>query len=333
MGAMEKPNSHMQAILDVLEELNPLPIETLTPEQARVMPLPDRAAFIYYGQHITKRALAPMPPPIGRVEHALIPGGDNGIPVRIYAPKKEAPEAGWPVVVYFHGGGWVIATLDTYDGSCRALSNGAECMVISVEYRKAPEHPFPAAVEDAFNAYKWVLTNAASIGGDSGRVAVAGESAGGNLAAVVAQLARDQGVPAPVHQLLVYPVTDIAHGPSSPSAVENATAKPLNKAMLDWFYSYYVPEGTDRIQPALSPYYAADLTGLPSATVINAQIDPLRDDGEKYAKKLAAANVPVIHKVYDGVTHEFFGLAGLVSEATEAVALACKSLRKAFNNE
>lgn len=330
---MEKPNSQMQAILDVLGELNPLPIESLTPEQARSMPLPDRAAFIYYGQHIAKRALAPMPPPIGRLEHILIPGGDNGMPARIYAPKKEVPEGGWPVVVYFHGGGWVIATLDTYDGSCRALSNGADCLVVSVEYRKAPEHPYPAPLEDAFAAYQWVLANAAAIGGDPTRIAVAGESAGGNLAAVVAQLARDQGLQAPVHQLLIYPVTDVAHGPTGPSAIENATAKPLNKAMLDWFYAYYVPEGMDRTQPGLSPYHAADLTGLPPATVINAQIDPLRDDGEKYANKLAAANVPVIHKVYEGVTHEFFGLAGLVSEATDAVALACKSLRKAFGNE
>ena len=333
IGTMEKPNSQMQSILDVLGELNPLPIETLTPEQARVMPLPDRAAFIYYGQHIAKRALAPMPPPIGRLEHKLIPGGDNGLVIRIYAPKKEVPQGGWPVVVYFHGGGWVIATLDTYDGSCRALSMGADCMVVSVEYRKAPEHPFPAPVEDAFTAYQWVLANAALIGGDSSRIAIAGESAGGNLAAVVAQLARDQGVTLPVHQLLVYPVTDIAHGPESSSARENATAKPLNKAMLDWFYACYVPEGVDRMQPSLSPYHATDLSGLPPATVINAQIDPLLDDGMKYANKLAAADVPVVHKVYEGVTHEFFGLAGLVTEATEAVKLACTELRKAFKNE
>ena len=327
---MEKPNSQMQAILDVLNELNPLPIESLTPEQARVMPLPDRAAFIYYGQHITKRALAPMPPPIGQLEHMLIPGGDNGILVRVYAPKKEPPEGGWPVLVYFHGGGWVIATLDTYDASCRALAEGADCLVVSVEYRKAPEHPFPAPVEDAFAAYQWVVANVASIGGDSTRIAIGGESAGGNLAAVVSLLARDQGVPLPVHQLLIYPVTDIADGSASASANENATAKPLNQAMLNWFFGYYVPTGVDRTQPMLSPYHAASLAGLPPATVINAQIDPLLDDGTKYANKLAAANVPVVHKVYEGVTHEFFGLAGLVSEATEAVALACKGLRGAF---
>ena len=327
---MEEPNSQMQAILDVLQELNPLPIETLTAEQARSIPLPDRAAFIYYGQHLSKKVLAPMPPPIGRVEHRLIPGGDSGLLIRIYAPKKEAPEGGWPVVVYYHGGGWVIAALDTYDGSCRAISTGAECMVISVEYRKAPEHPFPAAVEDAFTAYQWVLANVRSLGGDPTRVAVAGESAGGNLAAVVCQLARDQGFPLPIHQVLIYPVTDIAHGSGSPSALENENAKPLNRAMLDWFYAYYVPQGADRTQPSLSPYHAESLIGLPPATVINAQIDPLLDDGIKYANKLGAANVPVVHKISKGVTHEFFGLAGLVTEATEAVAMACHELRRAF---
>lgn len=330
---MHTPNSQMQDILDVYAGLGPLPIESLTPEQARVVALPDRAAFIYYGTHFTKKALAPMPPPVARVVHKLIPSANGGMVARVYTPKDDAPDGGWPIAVYFHGGGWVIANLDTYDGSARAVAMGAQCVVVSVQYRMAPENPFPAAAEDAFAAYQWVVENAASLSGDSRRVAVVGESAGGNLAAVVALMARDNGFQLPVHQVLIYPVTDVAHGFNSPSAIENETAKPLNRAMLVWFYNFYAPEGVDRTQPYLSPLHAPSLAGLPPATVICAEIDPLRNDGEKYATALIAAGVPTELKVYEGVTHEFFGLAGLVTEATEAVALASKNLRAAFKNE
>ena len=164
------------------------------------------------------------------------------------------------------------------------------------------------------------------------KVAVVGESAGGNLAAVVCLLARDKGAQAPLHQVLIYPVTDLVAGSTSQSALENESTKPLNRPMLDWFYGYYAPEGVDRKNPYLSPLYG-DLSGLPPATVILAEIDPLRSEGEAYADKLLTSNVPVTVKVYEGVTHEFFGLSGLVNEATEAVALAAKNLRHAFGEE
>jgi acetyl esterase len=322
----------MQEILDVHTAMNPLPIEELTPELARQMPLIDRAAMAVYGHHFTKKALLPMPIPVGKVEHRLIPGSaGNNILIRIYTPNGKAPEEGWPILVYFHGGGWVLGTLDTYDSSCRALCDEVNCIVVSVHYRQAPENPWPAAVEDAFAAYQWVCTQAHEFHGSvAAQIAVGGESAGGNLAAVVAQMARDQGVIMPLHQLLIYPVTDLANGLNSTSAREHAKAKPLNLPMLHWFYNHYVPAGTDRTNPYISPLYAESFTGLAPATIILAEIDPLRSDGKAYAAKLEQADVSVNLKIYEGVTHEFFGLAGLVKEASSALSMAAKDLRRAF---
>lgn len=328
---MPIPNQQMQAILDAHAEMGPLPIESLTPELARQIPLLDKAAVYDYGNHITKR-IAPLLPEAGKVVHKLIPGPESDLIARIYTPDIDRPDEGWPVIVYFHGGGWVLATLDTYDASCRALCKGAGAIVVSVHYRQAPEHRWPAAQQDAFAAYQWVCANAAKFWGDTSRVAVAGESAGGNLAAQTCLMARDKAAMRPLHQLLVYPVTDLAQGMASPSAQENASAKPLNTPMLSWFYDHYLPEGIDRKHPDISPLYA-DHKDLPPATVILAEIDPLRSEGEAYAKKLKQAGVQVTMEIYEGVTHEFFGLAGLVTEATQAMELACNQLRKAFNNE
>lgn len=327
------PSHSMQLVLDELERLNPLPIETLSAEIARLMPLADKAAIAVYGHHFAKKALVPFPLPVGRVDHLLIPGSESDILARIYTPKGDAPEAGWPVIVYFHGGGWVIANLDTYDSSCRALCDGAAAIVVSVHYRQAPECPWPAAPNDAFAAWQWALANVSTLDGDASRVAVAGESAGGNLAAVLTQMLRDKGLPLPIHQLLVYPVTDLAAGADSASALENESAKPLNRPMLEWFYSQYVLDSSERVHPYASPLYANSLTGLPPATVILAQIDPLRDDGQAYAARLQEAGVPVTVKTFDGATHEFFGMTGLVHEATAAMALAVKNLRVAFKTE
>ncbi|MES2906706.1 MAG: alpha/beta hydrolase [Pseudomonadota bacterium] len=326
---MKKPNDQMQAVLDVHKEMGPLPIESLTGEQARQIPLLDRAAVGVYGHSLMKKAMAPLPPNVGKVENKILP---HNLMVRVYTPKGDMPRGGWPGLVYFHGGGWVIATLDTYDSSCRALCLGAECVVVSAHYRQAPEHPWPAAIEDAFAAHEWVVQNAGQLGIDGTRIAIGGESAGGNLATVTALAARDKGAPLPVHQVLVYPVTDLLAGFNSPSAIENKNAKPLNQAMLSWFYDKYVPEGADRSDPSISPLYAK-LEGLPPTTIILAEIDPLRTDGEVYARKLEEAGVAVNLKCYEGVTHEFFGLGGLVSEANKAVAEVSADLRKAFGNE
>ncbi len=195
---------------------------------------------------------------------------------------------------------------------------------------RRPEHKWPAAPKDAFKAWTWVANNAHDIDGNPAKIAVAGESAGGNLAAVVCLLARDQGVAVPVHQLLIYPVTDVADGVNSVSARENADAKPLNAAMLKWFYNHYLPQDANRRAPDVSPLYAKDHAGLPPATIILAELDPLRSDGEAYAAKLEQAGVPVTLETYAGVTHEFFGMAGIVSEATNAIELACDNLEVAF---
>lgn len=329
---MPTPNSEMQAVLDAHAKCGPLAIETLTPEAARQIPLLDRAAVAVYGQHITKKALAPMPLPVGRVEHKIIPAKDNDILVRIYTPKGDKPEGGWPALTYFHGGGWVIANLDTYDASCRALCDAADCIVLSVAYRQAPEHQWPAPLTDAVTAYDWVSKNAAQLNINPKKIAIGGESAGGNLAAVTCLVARDKGLVMPVHQLLIYPVTDIAHGINSVSAKECATAKPLNTPMLSWFYNHYLPDSADRTEPYISPLHAS-LNNLPSTTIILAEIDPLRSEGEAYAEKLDEAGNDVSVTLYNGVCHEFFGLAGLVDEADKAVAIAAQNLRKAFRNE
>ena len=326
---MPTPTTDMQAVLDAHAAMGPLPIETLSAEVARQIPLADRAAMAVVGHSAVKRAMTPAPTPVGSVEHRLIPGPDGGdLLVRVYTPDGDAPAGGWPVVVYYHGGGWVIATLDTYDASCRALCAGASAVIVSVAYRYAPEHPFPAAHDDALAAYRYVAANTALFGGETGRVAIAGESAGGNLALSTALAVRGDAAHAPRHVLAVYPVTDLVHGPASASAKENADAKPLNTPMLTWFYTYLAP----RVQwgdPRLSVLHA-DLAGLPPVTLVQAEIDPLRSEGTAMAERLAAAGVPVEARVFEGVTHEFFGMAGVVGGATEAMAFACKRLSDAL---
>ena len=329
---MLKPNDQMQAVLDAHKEMGPLPIETLTAEQARQIPLADRATLAVYGQHFMKRALAPMPLPVGRVEHCQIPGKQGNIIARLYTPKGEAPKSGWPVLVYYHGGGWVLGTLDTYDSSARGLCEAAKCIVLSCHYRQAPEHQWPAAYEDAYTAYEWAQAHAKHFSGNPAKIAIGGESAGGNLAAVVSQIARDERKTLPIHQLLIYPVTDLVNGPDSLSAQENLAAKPLNTPMLHWFYNYYVPNLEDRTHPYASPIMG-DLTGLPPATIILAQIDPLLSEGEDYANRLDAVGVPVSLSIYEGVTHEFFGMGGIVDEATDAIKFAAECLKDAFESK
>jgi acetyl esterase len=318
-----------QEVIDALNALHPLPVETLEPRVAREQPTPADAAVAVYGQHLLTRTMAPFPQPVGAVTHRQIEGPGGPILLRVYSPDGE-PARPRPVVVYFHGGGWVIANLNVYDASPRALVNAADCVVVSVAYRQAPEAPFPAAADDAFAAYRWVCANAAALGGDPARVAVVGESAGGNLATGVALRARDEGVPPPVYQLLIYPVTDQTTL-DRPSQVEHADAKPLNTAMLAWFYGHYTPDPAQRAHPYASPLLA-DLAGLPPATVITAESDPLRSEGEAYAEALRAAGVPVEHHHFDGVMHEFFGMA-VVPKAKEAQQAAGADLKRAFGTE
>lgn len=316
----------MQKVLDAHAKLKPKPIETLPPALARAQPSAADAVIqaIQDGGLVAPDRL----PPVGKVEMKSIPGPEGtNIPVRVYTPKGNGP---FPIIVYYHGGGWVIATVDTYDASCRGLSTLNNAVVVSVEYRKAPEHKFPAAVEDSYAALQHVAQNAASFNGDPQRLAVVGESAGGNLATVVCLLANERKGVMPKHQVLVYPITDYRF--DTPSYQQNANAKPLNKAMMQWFFNQYLKSPADGESVLVSPLRASpeQLRSLPPATIITAQIDPLRDDGTDYANKLRSAGVDTVSQDFANVTHEFFGMAILVDEAKEANALVTSRLKTVF---
>jgi acetyl esterase/lipase len=230
------------------------------------------------------------------------------------------------VVVYFHGGGWVIADKAVYDGGARGLSLTSRAIVVSVDYRRSPEAKFPAAWDDAFAAYRWVCANAATINGDPTRLALAGESAGGNLAIATAIAARDHKATRPRAVLAVYPVGQTGDMETE-SYVDSAEAKPLNKAMIAWFVDKLLGSPGDKDDPRLDLIHA-DLAQLPPVTIINADIDPLRSDGELLEAALSKAGVAVMRKVYDGVTHEFFGMAAVVAKAKNAQVFAGEQLRK-----
>ncbi len=263
---------------------------------------------------------------LARTEDLAIPGPTGEIPVRLYAPEADGP---LPVLVYFHGGGFVIGDLDTHDGTCRELARGAECMVVSVDYRLAPEHPFPAAPEDCYAATTWLSEHAADWGGDPARLAVGGDSAGGNLAAVVALMARNRGGPALRHQLLIYPVTDC--GFATASYRENADGYMLTRPLMEWFWNHYLADPDAGSNELASPLRAPNLADLPEATVITAEFDPLRDEGEAYAQRLSEAGVKTQLTRYDGVFHGFFGMGAAIDKATQAVDEACAALRSTLN--
>ncbi len=318
------PDPQMKAVLDELAALDPKPIEKLTPAEARRQPSAADAVKAL----LKKQGKSTDPEPVGKVADQTVPGPAGKIPIRVYTPKGDGP---FPVLVYFHGGGWVLADLDTYDSSCRALTNAAGCLVVSCDYRHAPEHKFPAAAEDAFAAYQWVLANAAALNGDPKRVAVGGESAGGNLAAVTAIRTLDKKVSSPVYQLLVYPVTN--YGFDTESYKEHADAKPLNREMMKWFWGHYLAEPADGDRAYASPLRARNVSQLPPATVITADIDPLRSEGKLYADKLKQAGVQVDYTNYEGMTHEFFGMGAVVDKAKQAVQKAADGLKSGFGRQ
>ncbi|UOQ78976.1 alpha/beta hydrolase [Hymenobacter sp. 5516J-16] len=231
------------------------------------------------------------------------------------------------MVVYYHGGGWVIANLDTYDASVRGLVEKTGAIFVSVAYRQGPEHKYPTAHNDSFAAYQWVLKNAASFKGDPQKVAVVGESAGGNLAATVSMMARDKKVMLPKHEVLVYPIA--GYDLNTPSYQKYAQAKPLNKPMMAWFFENYLRGAADGKSPMIS-LVNANLKGLPPTTIITAEIDPLMSDGSMLADKMKAAGVPTKYQNYDGVTHEFFGMAAVVPQAGQAQDMAAAELKKAL---
>ena len=315
-------NRPMQRVLDQLVALNGKPIEECTPDEARKQPSPTDAVVA-----LLKRDGKPTTPPPGikTAEKKLATTGGD-VNVRIYTPDGVTSPA--PTIVYVHGGGWVIATLDTYDSSCRALATGCHANVISVDYSYAPEHPFPAAHEQVYAVLQYVFAHPQDFGADAAKIAIAGESAGGNMATAACLMAKDRGGKLPVAQLLVYPVTQPTM--DTPSYLANAHAKPLNKAMMKWFARYTFAAAGDVNNKYFAVLFNKELAGLPPATVITAEIDPLHDDGEWYAAKLKKAGVDTVYKNYDGVTHEFFGMGAVLPEAAEAEKLACDRLNAAF---
>ncbi|RRA47640.1 alpha/beta hydrolase [Acidipila sp. EB88] len=271
------------------------------------------------------RATAPLA--LGKVVDGVqIPGRDgNAIPVRIYTPAGTGP---FPVITYFHGGGFVIATIDTYDASARALSKYANAIVVSVEYRKAPEAPYPAALHDAIDSYTWITRNIGTYNGIATKVAVAGESAGGNLATEVAIAARDNGLQKPTHELLVYPVTSSNTSQASDLLYTSANL-PLNTSLLTYYFSNYVTNPAEANDPGVAPINA-NLSNLPPTTILAAQEDPLLSDGQAYAAKLQAAGNQVVYQLYTGTTHEFFGMGDVVAKAKQAEQFGAARIAASF---
>lgn len=328
-------DSQLQPILDRFAAFGAPPVESLTPLAARNSPTLKNAVQELAAEHTMQRAaqlFKPMPEPVGRISHVLIPGPAEELLARVYYPSgKGDTDGALPVLVYFHGGGFVIANLDVYEPSCRALANAAGCIVVSVAYRQGPEAPFPAAHDDAYVATQWVLAHARELGGDPARVAVGGESAGGNLATHVCIRAKAVGDPLPVYQLLIYPVVQWDADPNRfPSLRENAESRPLNARMLPWFAKHYLSSPADARDPRAAPLYAPSHAGLPPALILTAELDVLRDEGEAYARALEAAGVRTKCVRYDGMVHEFFGLAGAVDGAKAALQEAATGLQGAF---
>lgn len=274
--------------------------------------------------------VGPKDVPIGKVENLTAPGPAGDLALRVYSPVAAGSKA-LPALIFFHGGGFVIGDLDTYDGLCRIFANEAGVRVISVDYRLAPEHKFPAAVDDAIAAANWVEANAAMLGIDANRLAVGGDSAGGALAAVVTQAAKQNGKPRISFQMLLFPVTQIGEETASLQAF--AEGYFLERATLLWFYEHYLPGDADRADPRVSPLKCFDASGLPPAYVMLAGFDPLHDEGLAYAQKLRAAGVSVAVEDYPDMVHDFVFMQGVLPQAQSAIKAAAAALKTALNPE
>jgi acetyl esterase len=271
------------------------------------------------------RATKGEPERVGKVEDRTFHGPASDLPMRIYTPDGRGP---FPVLVYFHGGGWVVGSVETVDASCRSLVNLAGCIVVSADYRLAPEHKFPAAAEDSYAAARWVALHAAAFHGDPARIAVGGESAGANLAAVAALMAQERGAPSFVLQLLLYPVLDYSF--DRPSHKENAEGYFLTTDMMRWFWRQYLNNDADGEHHYASPFRAKYLRGVAPAAIFTAEFDPLRDEGAAYAARLREAGVSVQYKSQEGLIHGFMGMTKVVEPARKALEEAAAALRAAF---
>ena len=299
----DRLDPNVRLLLEAIKAQGDPPLESLSPAEARILaadglkPVEGKAELVQ------------------SVENLRIPGLEGGIPIRVYRPEAAGPR---PAMVYFHGGGWVVCDLDTHDVICRAIARRAGAVVVAVDYRLAPEHKFPAAVLDSYAATVWVAANADQLGIDQNRIAVGGDSAGGNLGAVVSLKSRDENGPAIALQVMVYPVTDLSSF-ATPSYQEFAEGYQLTRAEMEWFRGHYLQSIEDARDPHASPLVASDLRGLPPALIITAECDPLRDEGEAYAKRLTEAGVHVTCTRYAGMIHPFFSLSGAIPQAVDAI--------------
>ena len=308
----------IQQVIDALAASEFGPVHELTPPEARTQ----------YEWMVKARGIAPAP--VGAVEDRTIPDAAGALPVRVYRPDIAGGDL--PGFVYFHGGGHVIGSLDTHDATARNLCNGAGCIVVSVDYRLAPEHKFPAAAQDAFAAVRWCAAHGAEIGVDTHRIAIGGDSAGGNLAAVAALMARDAGGPPLRLQVLVYPVTDYACDTASYRTYATGYGM-LEARSMRWFRDHYLRDEADRLDLRAAPLRVADLSGLPPAMVLTAQCDVLHDEGEAYARRLRAAGVEVAYRDCEGMIHGFFTMAPAIDGAVRAQALVCEAMKEAFESD
>jgi acetyl esterase len=299
-----------RAMIERTQALGLPPTREMTPQQAR--------------DSVRQRSAALPREEVQSARDYRVAVDGGAITVRVFTPRGTAP---LPALVYFHGGGWVTGDIDTHEGICRTLANAAGCVVASVDYRCAPEFTYPAAAEDAYAATRWVVDNARELGVDVRRLAVIGDSAGGNLAAAVSLMARDRKGPSISMQVLVYPVTDCDF--TRPSCIDNAEGYLLTTDSMKYYWDQYAP-GDRRLQPYASPMRAASLAGLPPALVITCEYDPLRDEGEAYAAKLAAAGVPVAQTRYPGMIHAFFRFTNVLDAARAAVKEVTAALRKTW---
>ena len=313
----------MLTVVEKIEELSDTtPLHTLTVAQARVAPSAADAA-------LAVQADFKIPTPVSKSDTSgvEIPVSDgSSIHARIFTPRTG--KSSYPVIVYYHGGGFVIATVDTYKSSAQALAEKTDAIVVSVEYRKAPEFTFPTAHNDAYDAYTWVLHNGTTFKGDTAKVALAGESAGGNLAAATSMKAAEMGIKRPLYQVLVYPVAN--NDTTTASATTYKDAIPLGRSELTWFYEKYTPVPSQGDDPRISLVDQAVLTNMPPTTIIAAELDPLQTEGKQLADKLTAAGITVTYQLYKGVTHEFFGMNTVIPEANQAEDLAASKLKDAL---
>ena len=306
----------VQIILDMIRLAGRPPFEALTPDEARQAYMASRAV------------LAPEPQPVAETRDLACPGPHGDVPLRYYRPTGTQAGDVLPAMVYFHGGGWLLGGLDSHDALCRHFANAARCAVVSVDYRMAPEQKFPAAVDDSAAATRWIIAHAASLGVDPARVAVGGDSAGGNLAAVIALMARDGTLPPLAFQLLIYPATDMAMTTVSAQTITQAV--PLTSKTMKWFVDHYMRGPGDVTDWRASPARASDLSGTAQALVLTCTCDPLRDEGLEYARRLERAGVRVTHLLFSDQIHGFMGMGKIIRAAGLAIDMMSAGLKKAL---